>query len=297
MIALASDGNDFRGAVNLTGGTTQIKDVNALTLGTLATDDLTANSSGDLNLGQGSVRGALEAGSSGGGIAQSGSLSAASLTANSGGGSIALTQRNSIGEVSLDGGGAAISYASTGSFGLALANQGGRGSVEVDVGGGVLALRNTGFAGSSLAVTSASAVTTPSAASRSFVVDSATRSIDVNLASGATNPVARAFQGLLQVGSPRTFEYNGVLWINIAFAEQAGGSAFVLPAVARDQAQAQRVAAGIGSVEARLRRNELTFEEIQAPVTYEDLRAMQAECSAEQAEERIGASCKNSAPK
>ncbi|MFN7777577.1 MAG: hypothetical protein ACK5RK_01675, partial [Betaproteobacteria bacterium] len=288
--------NDFREAVSLTGAETKIVDKDALTLGALATGNLTASSTGTLNLGQGSVGGALVAGSNGGGIAESGVLSANSLTATSGGGVIVLTQRNAIGEVSLDSGGGAITYASASGFGLTLANQGGRGSVDVDVGGGALALRNTGFGGASLAIASASAVSSPSSANRSFVVDPASRSIDVNLAAGPTNSVALAFRRVLQVTSPRTFNYNGVLWANIAFAEQAGGSAFVLPAVARDQAQAQRVAAGIGSVEARLRRNELTFEEIQAPVAYEDLRAMQAECSAEQAEGQIGAACKKSAP-
>jgi len=50
-ILLASAGNNFQGAVNLAGGTTQIVDANALILGTLATGNLSASSTGALNLG------------------------------------------------------------------------------------------------------------------------------------------------------------------------------------------------------------------------------------------------------
>ncbi|HTM28469.1 MAG TPA: hypothetical protein VL097_03835, partial [Rhodanobacter sp.] len=53
--------NDFGGAVSLTGGTTQINDANALTLGTLQTGSLTVGSNGALDLGHGSVAGNLSA--------------------------------------------------------------------------------------------------------------------------------------------------------------------------------------------------------------------------------------------
>jgi outer membrane autotransporter protein len=73
-VNLISAGNDFVGTVNLSGGTTQITDANALTLGTLATGNLTANSAGALNLGTGTIGGNLSATSNGGAISQSGAL-------------------------------------------------------------------------------------------------------------------------------------------------------------------------------------------------------------------------------
>ena len=66
--------NNFTGTVNLTGATTTITDANALTLGTLATGNLTALSTGLLNLGQGTVTGSLTANSGGFAISQSGAL-------------------------------------------------------------------------------------------------------------------------------------------------------------------------------------------------------------------------------
>src|SRR5205085_3012863 len=84
--------NDFEDVVNLTGGATQVTDRNALTLGTLATGALTANSTGALNLGQGTVSGNLAANSGGNAITQSGRLTVAgtsNLTAT--GATITLT--------------------------------------------------------------------------------------------------------------------------------------------------------------------------------------------------------------
>ncbi|MBU6246143.1 MAG: filamentous hemagglutinin N-terminal domain-containing protein [Xanthomonadaceae bacterium] len=69
-ITLTGSGNDFGGTVNLTGSTTQITDQNALTLGTLATGALTATSTGALDLGIGTVGGALLATSNGGAITE-----------------------------------------------------------------------------------------------------------------------------------------------------------------------------------------------------------------------------------
>jgi hypothetical protein len=79
-ITLTTAGNDFGGAVSLTGGVTQIADTNAVTLGTLATGNLTANSSGALNLGQGTVNGNLVANSGGNPITQSGVLTVTGTT-------------------------------------------------------------------------------------------------------------------------------------------------------------------------------------------------------------------------
>ncbi|WP_046965555.1 hypothetical protein, partial [Xanthomonas pisi] len=65
-ITLTTAANDFQQAVSLRGGATQITDSGALTLGTLATGNLTATSTGTLNLGSGRVTGALGATSNNG---------------------------------------------------------------------------------------------------------------------------------------------------------------------------------------------------------------------------------------
>ncbi|MEN9180248.1 filamentous hemagglutinin N-terminal domain-containing protein, partial [Xanthomonas vesicatoria] len=70
-LTLDNAGNDFTGAVNITAGATRIDDGNALTLGTLSTSDLTANSRGALHLGSGRVAGTLAATSNNGAISQS----------------------------------------------------------------------------------------------------------------------------------------------------------------------------------------------------------------------------------
>ncbi len=74
VLTLANIGNDFTGTVNLTGGATQITDGNALALGTLSTGNLTATSTGALNLGSGTVGGNLAATSNNGAIGQTGAL-------------------------------------------------------------------------------------------------------------------------------------------------------------------------------------------------------------------------------
>ena len=91
-ITLNSTGNDFGSVVHLTGGTTEITDANALTLGNLATGDLTATSNGALSLGQGSAA-SINATSNNGTIVQSGPLAVAGTTMlNAGTGTITLTQ-------------------------------------------------------------------------------------------------------------------------------------------------------------------------------------------------------------
>src|SRR3546814_3930495 len=69
-VALAHAGNDFVGAVDITGGTVAITDANALTLGTVSAGQLTATSTGRLDLGSTDVSGALVAHSNGGAIEQ-----------------------------------------------------------------------------------------------------------------------------------------------------------------------------------------------------------------------------------
>jgi filamentous hemagglutinin family protein len=112
-IALSGAGNDFGQAVSLTGGTTAITDSGALTLGTLATGNLTATGNGALNLGRGTVTGTLSATSNGGAITQSTSnplTVTGTSTLNAGTGAITLTTiGNDFGQaVSLTGGSTAI---------------------------------------------------------------------------------------------------------------------------------------------------------------------------------------------
>src|SRR3546814_8935712 len=73
-VTLANADNDFVGAVDITGGTLAITDVDDLTLGTVTADQLTATSTGNLDLGTTDVSGALVAHSNGGAIEQGGAL-------------------------------------------------------------------------------------------------------------------------------------------------------------------------------------------------------------------------------
>ena len=108
-ITLATAANNFGGAVSLTGGATQITDTNALTLGTLATGSLTANSSGALGLGQGTVSGNLIGNSGGNAVTQSGPLTVTGTTnITAGAAPITLTSLNDFqGTVTLSNSGAA----------------------------------------------------------------------------------------------------------------------------------------------------------------------------------------------
>ena len=110
-ITLANAGNDFGGAISLTGGDATIVDQNALTFGALATGNLIADGSGALNLGSGSISGNLGARSHGGAITQSGALTVAgSSVIDAGAGSISLANAGNDfgGAVSLTGGNATI---------------------------------------------------------------------------------------------------------------------------------------------------------------------------------------------
>ncbi|WP_457447784.1 two-partner secretion domain-containing protein [Roseateles sp. P5_E4] len=108
-ITLANTGNQLGGVVTLKGGATQLRTTNALTLGTLDTGALTANSTGALNLGHGTIAGNLSATSgngvvtqAAGGLSVSGTSSinagTADITlddaANSWTGAVALTGRD-----------------------------------------------------------------------------------------------------------------------------------------------------------------------------------------------------------
>jgi|GEM_PF-1340545 len=92
-VTLANAGNDFTGAVSLSGAAVQVTDTNALTLGNVTTTgDLTVNSTGALNLGTTSVGGGLNANSGNGDISQSGPLAVnGSTTLAAGAGDITLS--------------------------------------------------------------------------------------------------------------------------------------------------------------------------------------------------------------
>ncbi|HET6632914.1 MAG TPA: hypothetical protein VFG73_09440 [Rhodanobacteraceae bacterium] len=137
-IMLSSTGNDFQGDVSVHGGVTTIADVNALTLGVLETADLTVSSGGALNLGGGSVAGALEADSSGGAVQQSGGLvitGDGNITA--GNGTIALTDAGNDfqGAVSATGGG--IALADVNDLTVASLADNANGSVSLAAGGSI----------------------------------------------------------------------------------------------------------------------------------------------------------------
>ena len=110
-ITLSNAGNDFGGAVHLSGGAAVVRDANALQLGTLDVAGLTATSGGALSLGSGQVGGNLVATSQGGGITQAGALSVAGTSSiDAGAGNITLTNAGNdfAGPVGLSGGAIAL---------------------------------------------------------------------------------------------------------------------------------------------------------------------------------------------
>ncbi|WP_349811485.1 beta strand repeat-containing protein [Xanthomonas dyei] len=131
--------NNFQGAVNLAGGAVQLNDSDALTLGTLNTGAFTVTSNGTLNLGQGSVNGALTAISNGGVIAQTNALSiTGASTLDAGNGAIALTNANNdfVGAVAATGDG--IGLVDRNDLQLASVQSTGTGAVTLDAGGALL---------------------------------------------------------------------------------------------------------------------------------------------------------------
>jgi len=105
-ITLTNGGNNFGGAVSLSGSGVAITNSNALTLGTLATGPLTAVGQGALNLGNGTINGNLVATSNNGAISQSGALNVSgSFMLDAGSGWISLIDANNFsGAVSAIGG-------------------------------------------------------------------------------------------------------------------------------------------------------------------------------------------------
>jgi filamentous hemagglutinin family protein len=108
-ITLGNAGNDFAGAVSLSGSNVSIVDVNALTLGTVNTaGNLTLNSNGALNLGTSTVGGNLVANSGNGNITQTGALSVVGTTGLS-----AVTGSITLNSVNNNFGGVVTTAAST----------------------------------------------------------------------------------------------------------------------------------------------------------------------------------------
>src|SRR5690606_16608750 len=106
-ITLANAGNDFGGAVDITGGAVAITDSNELSLGTVSAGQLAATSTGYLDLGNSTVTGSLVARSNGGAIEQSGALQVGGTsTLDAGTGDITLANAGNdfVGAVDATGG-------------------------------------------------------------------------------------------------------------------------------------------------------------------------------------------------
>lgn len=96
-INLTHAGNNFTGEVALAGGAVQIVDQSALDLGALSVSGLNATSHGALNLGQGTINGALVANSNGGNITQDSALHVSgTAAANAGTGNVVLTNAGNV---------------------------------------------------------------------------------------------------------------------------------------------------------------------------------------------------------
>ncbi len=110
-ITLTNAGNDFGGAVSLTGGTTQITDMNALTLGTLNTGSLIVTSAGNMSLA-GNVAAAGNATLNSGGVLSLGAWSVTGVGVTMNGVGITQSTGSTVdggsGDIMLNGGGGAI---------------------------------------------------------------------------------------------------------------------------------------------------------------------------------------------
>ena len=139
-ITLANAGNDFAGTVALAGGAVSVRDMNALALGTLQVDSLSAGSHGPLNLGRGTVSGNLAAASNGGAITQAGGLLVGGTsTLDAGTGAIMLTNAGNDFGGTVVATGIGIELVDAGNLTIAALNSGGPGAVRL-VAGGTLTL-------------------------------------------------------------------------------------------------------------------------------------------------------------
>jgi hypothetical protein len=143
-ITLTTASNNFGGAVDLANAgafNVAITDVNALTLRTLAipTGNLTATSTGAMNLGAGTVGGNLTANSNGGAVSQTGALTingTSSITAGAAPITLANASNNFVGTVTLSQSGAANGITlSDGAGDLTIGNITSAGAVSITASG------------------------------------------------------------------------------------------------------------------------------------------------------------------
>src|SRR3546814_8545462 len=125
-VVLSNAGNVIVGTVGITGGSVAIVDANGLTLGTVPADQLTATSTGQLDLGTTEVSGALVAHSNGGAIVQGGALQVGGTTeldAGTGGVALAHAGNDFVGAVDITGETVAIKDANALTVGMASTGQ------------------------------------------------------------------------------------------------------------------------------------------------------------------------------
>src|SRR3546814_10230036 len=124
------------GAVDIVGGAIRITNANALTLGTVTAGQLTATSTGDLDLGTTEVSGALVAHSNGGAIEQGGALlvgGTAELDAGTGDVTLANAGNDFAGAVDVTGG--AISLRDVNDLAIVALTNGANPAVTLTAGG------------------------------------------------------------------------------------------------------------------------------------------------------------------
>ena len=231
-IALDDAGNDFQGLLALSGGAARVRDANALSLGTLSLGALDVGSHGALNLGEGSIAGALVADSGGSAVSQRGALQVGgSTTIDSGAGAIALdTVGNDFqGEVNLSGGATTLrdrNALALGSVAVAALNVTSGGALSLGQGsiGGDLIARSDAGGGAASSIVTASATPAASGAGigqRGALTVAGTTTLDAGIGTIALTDAGNDFQGTLQAsgGDIAIADRN-----DLTVAAQAGGS-------------------------------------------------------------------------
>ncbi|QQD73658.1 beta strand repeat-containing protein [Acidithiobacillus ferrivorans] len=225
VITLANTGNAFGGAVSLTGGATQITDKGSLMLGTLDTGALTATSGGLLDLGTGTVGGALDATSGGGAITQNTASGDAltvggvsSFNAGTGGITLGNSGNDFTGAVTATGTGITIQDANN--LNIALITDGSNGLLSL-IAGGTLTLPtraiNTGNGDLTLA-SNGGTLTTPGNLSGANVSLTGSRGLTLNqdVTSSGNLSLTSSKAGIDQT--------SGVLKVNTLMGSSAGST-------------------------------------------------------------------------
>jgi hypothetical protein len=207
-ITLTDANNDFTGPVGLTGATVKVTDKNGMSLASVATGDLTADATGPLDLGSGTVTGNLSAISHNSPVTQTGPLVVSgTTTVNTGTGKITLTDaaNDFKGVFNATGGTVAIRDLNSILFGVITAGV----SIEVDAVGG------------SITQTAAGTVSAPVAklkAGSNIVLANVGNSFDDLQVVGAANVAIR------DIG-----DTNGKGWgLQLTGANQFTGTGFVI---------------------------------------------------------------------